>query len=103
MLKQRVTIANGQLFLAAGATAAKLIGRGRRHSDGRRQQPRSPHRRAPRAGGESASGKPRGMLSAASGVVTEMPDGPRYADWMIAPAAGMVLRRLKAGPETSPA
>lgn len=39
-------------------------------------------------------GKLRGMLSADSGGVTEMPDGPRYADLMLVPAGGM---------ETSPA
>ena len=49
-------------------------------------------------------GKPRGMLSADSGVVTEMPDGAPYADLMLVPAGGMVLRRMRpAGPSTLPA
>ena len=34
-------------------------------------------------------GAPRGMLSADSGVVTEMPDGPRDDDLMIVPAGGI--------------
>jgi hypothetical protein len=49
-------------------------------------------------------GKPRGMLSAGSRVVTEMPDGAPYADLMLVPAGGMVLRRMRpAGPSTLPA
>jgi hypothetical protein len=49
-------------------------------------------------------GKPRGMLSADSGVVTEMPDGAPYADLMRVPAGGMVRRRMRpAGPSTLPA
>jgi hypothetical protein len=44
------------------------------------------------------------MLSADSGVVIEMPDGAPYADLMLVPAGGMVLRRMRpAGPSTLPA
>jgi hypothetical protein len=44
------------------------------------------------------------MLSADSGAVIEMPDGPRYADLMHVPAGGIVLRRMSAaGREISPA
>jgi hypothetical protein len=43
------------------------------------------------------------MLSADSGAVTEMLDGPRYDDLMLVPAGGMVPRRISATtPETSP-
>ena len=37
------------------------------------------------------TGKSQGMLSADSGVVTEMLDGPRYDDLMLVPAGGMAL------------
>jgi hypothetical protein len=43
------------------------------------------------------------MLSADSGVVTEMPDGPRKDELMLVPAGGMVLRRMSAAaPEIVP-
>jgi hypothetical protein len=39
-----------------------------------------------------------------SGVVTEMPDGPRYGDLLLVPAGGMALRRMSAAArETLPA
>jgi hypothetical protein len=44
------------------------------------------------------------MLSSDSGIVIEMPDGPRYADLILVLAGGAVRRRMSAaGPETSPA
>jgi hypothetical protein len=44
------------------------------------------------------------MLSAPSAIVTEMTHGFRYADLMLVPASGMVLRRISvAAPETRPA
>ena len=47
--------------------------------------------------------KPQGMLATDSGVATEMPDGPSYADLLV-PARGKMLRRMSAaGPKTSPA
>ena len=50
------------------------------------------------------TGKSQGMLSANSGVVTEMPDGPHHDDLMLVPAGGMVPRRISAdAPEISPA
>jgi hypothetical protein len=43
------------------------------------------------------------MLANDSGVATNMPDGPGYADLLV-PAGGMMLRRMSAAePKTSPA
>ena len=48
-------------------------------------------------------GKHQGMLATDSGVATDMPDGPGYADLLV-PVGGMMLRRMSAaGPKTSPA